>query len=59
MMSYVRPIVEYQRYLEKEITLCPDQEKLFKIDLTFSKERIEKSLVVIGLEGSSNESVTA
>ena len=41
MMEYVKPIVEYQRYLEKQIVKCTDVNELFNMDLEFTKEKID------------------
>ena len=40
-MEYVKPIVEYQRYLEKQIVKCTDVNELFNMDLEFTKEKID------------------
>lgn len=42
MMSYVRPIVEYQRYLEKTIMEQDTQDKIYELDCHFIKDKIDK-----------------
>ena len=42
MMSYVRPIVEYQRYLEKTIMEQEAQDKIYELDCHFTRDKIDK-----------------
>ncbi len=42
MMSYVRPIVEYQRYLEKTIMEQKAQDKIYELDCYFTRDKIDK-----------------
>ena len=42
MMSYVRPIVEYQRYLEKTIMEQEAQDKIYELDCYFTRDKIDK-----------------
>ena len=42
MMAYVRPIVEYQRYLEKTITELDTQDKIYELDCYFTRDKIDK-----------------
>ena len=42
MMSYVRPIVEYQRYLEKTIIEQEAQDKIYELDCYFTRDKIDK-----------------
>lgn len=52
MMAYVRPIVEYQRYLEKSLMDLDNQEDIYKLDAHFTKDKIDKFIA------SRNEEVT-
>lgn len=42
MMAYVRPIVEYQRYLEKTIAEQEAQDKIYNLDCYFTRDKIDK-----------------
>lgn len=42
MMAYVRPIVEYQRYLEKTLMEQEAQDKIYEMDCYFTKDKIDK-----------------
>lgn len=42
MMAYVRPIVEYQRYLEKTIMEQEAQDKIYELDCYFTRDKIDK-----------------
>ena len=42
MMAYVRPIVEYQRYLEKTIMEQKAQDKIYELDCHFTRDKIDK-----------------
>ena len=42
MMAYVRPIVEYQRYLEKTIMEQKTQDKIYELDCYFTRDKIDK-----------------
>ena len=41
MMAYVRPIVEYQRYLEKTIMEQDTQDKIYELDCHFTRDKID------------------
>lgn len=41
MMAYVRPIVEYQRYLEKTIMEQEAQDKIYELDCYFTRDKID------------------
>lgn len=40
--DYVKPIVEYQRHIEEIIRNTEAQDELYRIDLTFYKDKIDK-----------------
>ena len=40
IVAYVRPIVEYQRYLEKHITSMTSQEDIIQYDISFTEEKL-------------------
>ena len=42
MMAYVRPIVEYQRYLEKTIVEQEAQDAIYNLDCYFTRDKIDK-----------------
>ena len=42
MMSYVRPIVEYQRCLEAKINKQKSQDAIYNLDCYFNKDKINK-----------------
>lgn len=44
VMGYVKPIVEYQRYLEKTIVNCTGQIEINEIDISFTKEILDAYL---------------
>ena len=45
MMAYVRPIVEYQRYLEKTIMEQKAQDTIYNLDCYFTRDKIDKFIV--------------
>ena len=42
MMAYVRPIVEYQRYLEKNIMDAETQDVILNMDIYYNSDKIER-----------------
>ena len=56
MMSYVRPIVEYQRYLEKTIMEQEAQDKIYELDCYFTRDKIDK-FIASREEASTDEVV--
>ena len=56
MMSYVRPIVEYQRYLEKTIIEQEAQDKIYELDCYFTRDKIDK-FIASRNEASTDEVV--
>ena len=47
MMAYVKPIVEYQRYLEKLITNFSTQEEVLDLDISFTRDKIDAYVEIL------------
>lgn len=47
MMTYVKPIVEYQRYLEKLITNFSTQEEVLDLDISFTRDKIDAYVEIL------------
>ena len=47
MMNYVKPIVEYQRYLEKLITNYQTQEEIISLNIEFTREKIDECIDIL------------
>ena len=47
MMNYVKPIVEYQRYLEKLITNYQTQEEIISLNIEFTREKIDECIQIL------------
>ena len=46
-MNYVKPIVEYQRYLEKLITNYQTQEEIISLNIEFTREKIDECIQIL------------
>ena len=47
VMNYVKPIVEYQRYLEKLITNYQTQEEIISLNIEFTREKIDECIDIL------------
>ena len=47
MMNYVKPIVEYQRYLEKLITNYQTQEEIASLNIEFTRDKIDECIDIL------------
>ena len=56
MMAYVRPIVEYQRYLEKTLMDLESQDKIYELDCYFTRDKIDKFIACRNKEDSQEPS---
>ena len=58
VMNYVKPIVEYQRYLEKLITNYQTQEEIASLDIEFTREKIDECIKLLWGEPTEEQPPT-